>query len=115
MWAAYILLGLRYSPALPHQLFRGVLSMKESSTYQAILEEGRVEGRTEGAVGEARRLLRFLGEHAFGPPNTQTAALIERLDDLARLEELLLRVRTAQSWRELFPRPGGVGAAGRKS
>ena len=53
VWAAaYILLGLRYSPALAHQLFRGVLSMKESSTYQAILEEGRAEGRTEGAVAE---------------------------------------------------------------
>src|SRR5690242_16140374 len=36
VWAAsYILLGLRYSPALAAQLFRGVVSMKESSTYQA--------------------------------------------------------------------------------
>src|SRR5262249_30351952 len=35
--AAFILLGLRYSPALAAQLFRRVVSMKESSTYQAIL------------------------------------------------------------------------------
>ncbi len=38
-----------------------------SSTYQAILEEGRNEGRGEGAVAEARRLLRLQGEEAFGP------------------------------------------------
>src|SRR5438132_7796320 len=36
--AAYILLGLRHSPALAAYPFRGVVSMKESSTYQAILE-----------------------------------------------------------------------------
>ena len=44
IWAAaYILLGLRFSPALAKRLFRGAVSMKESSTYQAILEEGREE------------------------------------------------------------------------
>jgi predicted transposase YdaD len=110
VWAAaYILLGLRYSPALAAHLFRGVVTMKESSTYQAILEEGRAEGRregrTEGAVAEARRVLRLLGDDAFGPPNARAAALIERLNDLARLEELLKRVRTAGSWQELFGRP----------
>lgn len=56
VWAAaYLLLGLRYSPALAADLFRGVVSMRESSTYQAILKEGHAEGRTEGAVAEARR------------------------------------------------------------
>src|SRR5207253_8880710 len=44
--AAYILLGLRYSPALAAQLFAGVVSMKESATYQAILAEGETKGRT---------------------------------------------------------------------
>ena len=49
VWAAaYILLGLRYSGELAAQLFRGVMSMKESATYQAILEEGRAVGRREG-------------------------------------------------------------------
>jgi predicted transposase YdaD len=63
---------------LSAQLFRGVVSMKESSTYQAILEEGRLEGRNQGAVAEARRVLRLLGDEAYGPPEAQTAALIER-------------------------------------
>jgi predicted transposase YdaD len=97
--AAYILAGLRYSPELTAQLFRGVGAMKESSTYQAILAEGEAR--------EAKKVLRFQGEGAFGPPDEQTVALLEELNDLTRLEELLRRVHTAQSWQELL----GVPAA----
>lgn len=107
VWAsAYILLGLRYSPALAAQLFRGVVSMKESSTYQAILEEGRTEGRaegqTQGAVAEARKLLRLRGEEAFGPPDARIIAAIERLNELTQLEDLFKRVGRVGSWQELF-------------
>jgi predicted transposase YdaD len=113
LWgAAYILLGLRYSPALAAQLFRGVVSMKESSTYQAILEEGRAEGmaqgRAQGAVAEAKRLLRLLGDAALGAPDTRTAAVIERINDLGQLEELLKRFRTARNWQELLGQPAPV-------
>ena len=102
VWAAaYLLLGLRYSPARAAQLFRGIVSMKESSTYQAILEEGR----TEGAVKEARKLLRVFGDGKFGPPDAQTAEAIEQTDDLARLEDLCQRLRTASSWQDLFGPP----------
>lgn len=55
VWGAmYILLGLRYSPALAAQLFRAVLSMRESSTYRAILEEGRGEGALAEAESDKR-------------------------------------------------------------
>jgi predicted transposase YdaD len=102
--AAYILLGLRHSPSLAAQLFRGVMSMKESSTYQAILEEGR----GEGAVAEAKKLLRLQGDDAFGPPDARTAATIERINDLAQLEDLARRMRSATSWQELLgPLIGG--------
>ena len=114
VWAAaYLLLGLRYSPALAAQVFRGVVSMKESSTYQAILEEGRAEGRIEGAVAEAKRTLRFLGDDAFGPPDARAAAAIERLDDLPRLEEMLRRMRTAGGWPEVLGRPSVARRGGR--
>ena len=113
--AAYILLGLRYSPALAAQLFRGVMSMKESSTYQAILEEGRqeglVEGRSEGAVAEAKKVLRLWGDDAFGPPDARMAATIERINDLAQLEDFLRRVRSVSSWRDLL---GPLVAGSRK-
>jgi hypothetical protein len=115
VWAAaYILLGLRYSPALAEQLFRGVVSMKESSTYQAILEEGRREGQAEGAVAEAKKLLRVFGDRAFGPPNPTAAAAIERINDLTRLEELCDRLPTAGSWRELLAQPAPGRRGGRR-
>lgn len=126
VWAAaYILLGLRYSAELAAQLFRGVVSMKESSTYQAILEEGREKGRQEGrqegevrgAIAEAKRVLRLQGDDAFGAPDARTAAAIERLQDIRRLEELLKRVRTAGSWQELLglPAPGRRGGRRRQA
>jgi hypothetical protein len=102
VWAAaYILLGLRYSPELSARLFRGVVSMKESSTYQAIL----LEGREEGAVIEARKVLRLQGDNVFGKPDAPTIARIEVLD-LEKLERLLERLPTVSSWQELFTSAG---------
>jgi hypothetical protein len=75
--------------------------MKESSTYQAILEEGRAEG----AVAEARKLLWVLGAEKLGPPDAQAAAAIDRIGSLAQLERLCQRLTTAGSWQELLARP----------
>jgi hypothetical protein len=114
LWAAaYILLGPRFSSALAGRLYWGIVFIKEWSTYQALLEEGRnggialgqaqgLEGRAEGAVTEARKVLRLLGEEAFGPPDAPTIAFIDKLTDLARLEALLKHLRTAASWHELL-------------
>ena len=116
VWAgAYVLLGLRYSSALAAQLFRGMVSMKESSTYQAIVEEGRAVGLALGAVAEARKLLRLLGDDAFGPPDSRTAAAIDGLNDLTQSEELLKRVRTADGWRDLLGLPATGRRGGRRS
>jgi predicted transposase YdaD len=109
--AAYILLGLRHSPALAAQLFRGVMSMKESSTYQAILEEGR----SEGAVAEAKKVLRLLGNKVFGIPDGRTIAALERINDLPQLENLLERLPAAASWRELLGPLVGGPRKGRRS
>jgi hypothetical protein len=75
--------------------------MKESSTYQAIY----AEGMGEGAISEARKLLRIQGDDAFGEPDSRTIARIERIDDLDTLEELLMRVLKVTSWQELFSSP----------
>src|SRR4029079_9002590 len=119
VWAAaYILLGLRYSPALAAQLFRGVMSMKESSTYHSILEEGRTEGRaegrTEGAVAEARKLLRRSGDRLFGAPDARSAEAIEQMDNLARLEEFFDPLSSAASWQELLGQPKPSRRGGRR-
>ena len=75
--------------------------MKESSPYQAALEEGRREGR----VAEARRLLLFLGGVRFGLPDERTHAALARIDTLEILEGLCIRVLDVSSWQELLALP----------
>src|SRR5439155_24575321 len=89
---------------------RGIVSMKESSTYQAILEEGR----GEGAIAEARKLLRVFGENKFGPPDSRTAAALKRIDDLARLEELCGRLESAKGWPQLLGQTARARNGGRR-
>ena len=55
LWTAVdVLMGLRYDRVLIEQLLQGVRGMKESVTYQAIVEEGVAKGivkdREEGVV-----------------------------------------------------------------
>jgi hypothetical protein len=86
LWTAtYLLMGLCYSEEVVSRLLEGVLDMQESTTYQAILREGRNEGLVEGRVSEAQRLLVLLGEARFGVPNesTRTAIDLERLESMS--------------------------------
>lgn len=87
--------------------------MRESDTYQAILEEGfergvergrdegRQEGREEGMVLGARRLLLAVGTPRFGEPDAATRGRIEAETSFARLEEWLSRTGSAESWSDL--------------
>jgi predicted transposase YdaD len=110
IWSAtYILLGLRYSRELAGQLLRGVRSMKESVTYQAILEEGEAKGEAKGkvagALSEARKFLLRQGAIRFGPPAARVTAALEGIADVERLEELGERLLSAASWEELLGLP----------
>ncbi len=107
LWTAtYILAGLRYSPALVTELFEGVRNMKESSTYQAILDEGRVEGRmegrAEGRAEEIKRMLLLLGEKRFGKPTLRMRKKIETMTSVDTLEQLSLRLLDATNWKDLL-------------
>ena len=107
LWAAtYILLGLRHSPAAALALLQGVVSMKESSTYQAILQEGLreglQEGLAEGAVTEARKLLLRLGTKKLGRPSARTQAALAKIADVDRLETLIERLETVENWHALL-------------
>jgi predicted transposase YdaD len=111
LWSAtYILMGLRYSRELARQLLQGVRSMRESVTYQAILEEGEAKG----AVAEAKKFILLQGSSRLGAPDGATKAALERLDDVQRLEELGVRLLTATSWRELLDRPASRRRPGRR-
>ena len=72
--------------------------MKESDTYQAILEEGRAEGE----LREVKKLLLHVRKKRFGRPGARVIAAIEAIGDLGRLEQLSERLLVVASWRELL-------------
>jgi hypothetical protein len=72
--------------------------MKESVTYQAILSEGRVEGR----IQEAQAILLRQGNTRFGPPSTEARATLEGITSVERLEMLSDRILKVESWDELL-------------
>src|SRR5437660_7362453 len=109
LWfAAYILMGLRYESAIVQSLLRGVVNMKESTTYQAILKEGKAEGKAigiaegkaEGKAEEARKMLLLQGRDRFGEPSAKIVAQLDAVTDLARLEALGLRLLHVKTWEE---------------
>jgi predicted transposase YdaD len=109
LWTATrLLLGLRFADQVIDVLLRGVMDMKESTTYQAILAEGRAEGRTEGRAEEAKRLLLVLGEKEWGAANATAQSVIDATTDVARLEQWIEQIPQKTSWRDLLgrTRPG---------
>jgi hypothetical protein len=103
LWsAAEILLGLRHSQATVEMLLRGVRSMKESSTYQAIMEEGRQEGRIEGATEALRNVLLDLGSKLLGEPGPRARKVVAQITDLDRLKALVGRLNSVESWHTLL-------------
>jgi hypothetical protein len=94
LWTAtYLLMGMRYPDELSDQLLEGKRqTMRESTTYQAILREGRQEGIIVGRIEEGQQVLLRLGTKRPGPPDAATVAAIESIQDLDRLGALLDRI-----------------------
>ena len=101
LWTAtYLLMGLSYSEEVVSQLLEGIAKMRESTTYQAILREGRNEGliegrnegRNEGRISGEQRLLVHLGTKRFGEPDHTVLASIEAIRDVQQLEMLSERI-----------------------
>jgi hypothetical protein len=94
--AAYILTGLRLkAPDEVRRLFQGAsIAMRESVTYQAILEEGRVE--------ELHRVILRQGRLRFGDADETVRHEIEAIRDIETLEELTDGLVTVSSWDELM-------------
>ncbi len=102
-WAAtYLLMGLVYPRRMAESLLQGVRKMRESTTYRAILREGRAEGKAEGKIEEAKRILLRQGRLKFGQPKPGIKAKVEAIADLVRLEHLSDRILVAASWDELI-------------
>lgn len=75
--------------------------MRESSTYQAMFEEGRREGRIEAL----HEVLLLLGRQKFGRlTKAETQALTSIMDE-ARLFRQVDAILTASTWQELLAPP----------
>ncbi len=72
--------------------------MRESVTYQAILEEGREEGYVEGL----HRMILRLGRRRFGEADETVRQRIEAIRDIVVLEDLSERLVIVSSWDELI-------------
>lgn len=92
--AAYVLTGLRVPREQAFQLFRGVRAMRESDTYQAILDEG--------SVTELHRTLLRLGRKRFGEPKPAVRETLLAMQNREHLEELTERLLDVSSWDELL-------------
>jgi hypothetical protein len=95
--SAFVLTGMRIGRDQTNQLFQGVRAMRESDTYLAILDEGRVE--------EARKIILRLGRKRFGPPDESSLAFLNALSDPEKLEALSERLLDVSSWQELLEAP----------
>jgi predicted transposase YdaD len=115
LWTAtWVLMGLRYEQELVERLLRGVIAMEESVTYQAIIRKGRDQGRAEGKAEEARKSLFLVGRQLLGEPAADVTAAIQAIDDVERLEQLVVRALQVKTWDELFDRPRKRARRGRR-
>lgn len=90
LWTCgYILMGLRYNDNVAGPLLQGVRNMRESTTYQAILREGREEGVREGRVEIAREAVLDVLRDRFTTVPPAVEARIQAAADLTRLKAAL--------------------------
>jgi hypothetical protein len=77
--------------------------MKESASYQAILEEGAQIGFSRAKSEGVRDMLIRVGTKKFGAaPNARVLALLEAVSDVKRLGDLGDRVLDVSGWDELL-------------
>ncbi len=90
------LLGLRYDSAVAQTLFQRVQKIRESSTYQAILDEGRAEA--------GQRFVLQLGTKSFGPTAATIEAAVRSINDFDRLKRMADRLLDAKAtgWDDLL-------------
>jgi hypothetical protein len=92
--SSYILSGLRVNRETGLRLFEGVRAVRESTTYQAILDEGRID--------ELHETVLVLGRERFGAADEVTQAAIISVTDLDRLRRMRVRLLRVNSWQELL-------------
>ncbi|MCC7367125.1 MAG: hypothetical protein IT306_01810 [Chloroflexi bacterium] len=103
IWSSVsLLMGLRYDEEAIRDLLRRFPYMRESITYQIILEEGREEGREAGERQRAQRDILRLGAQRFGAPDAATVATIHQTTDLPALDRMMDGILRADDWADLL-------------
>lgn len=72
--------------------------MQDSVTYQAIVEQGKREGKAD----EARDILFRLGTERFGKPSARVLSRLKKIGDKEALEDLVMRTLIVSNWNELL-------------
>jgi Domain of unknown function (DUF4351) len=98
---AFLLTGLLVQPEVARHVFRGVRAMRDSTTYMAILEEGR----EEGCANEAKSVILRQGQRRFGAADEVITTQVRAIVDLERLHRLEDRMLDATSWQDLLDTP----------
>lgn len=94
--------GHFYDKHLANKLLKGIQAMRDSVTYQAILDEGREEGRQKGQIELAHKTLLRQGTRRFQEPSENVRQRIEAIANIEQLQNLLDRVIEVQSWEDLL-------------
>src|SRR5262249_55743055 len=97
MAATVVLTGLRVSREEAAKAFQGVRGMRESTTYQLILDEGR--------VAAIQKVVLKLGTELFGPPGETEKTILSGLTDPDRLDRMSSRLLSVGGWQELLSTP----------
>ena len=76
--------------------------MRESSTYQLIVEEGLAKGLAEGQTKGRREDILKLATKRFGEPTIEIRDALSGMKDIAQLDSLMDRLLDASSWDDLM-------------
>lgn len=104
--SSFVLCGLRYEHERVAEMYRRLsMLLEDSTTYQALIREGRERGLVEGRLETARNLLLRQGTKKFGQPTEAVATKLNAIADLGRLEQLADRMLDATGWDDLLQTP----------
>jgi hypothetical protein len=116
--ATFVLLGLKYEKTFVEKIMsKNVLEL--SSTYQALMEEGKDMGkaigleigkeigkeigREEGELEKAREMLVRLGRRRLGEPSKDMMSFLNNISDVTVLDGFADRLWDIESWADLLP------------
>ena len=92
--AAYILATMHVNVTIAKSIFTMVTAMRDLPGYQLILEEGAIEHQREFVLK--------LGRKKLGEPTDKQVNRLNAIEDIERLDRLVLKVTTAKSWDALL-------------